>query len=77
MRKRKDPSSWFQEARRVTDDPAASGWLKNALFDAVNRDPLDAAGDAEVLCRILHQRAAAAQQGTVSNGSGKPSKVVS
>jgi hypothetical protein len=53
MPKLKDPNVWFQNARRVTEDPAASDWLKNALLEAINRDPVDAAGDAEVLCRIL------------------------
>jgi hypothetical protein len=64
MPKLKDPNVWFQNARRVTDDPAASDWLKNALLEAINRDPVDAAGDAEVLCRILKQRAAVVQKGS-------------
>ena len=64
MPKVKDPNVWFQNAQRVTDDPAASDWLKNALLDAINRDPVDAAGDAEVLCRILKLRAAAVQKGS-------------
>ena len=63
MPKLKDPNVWFQNARRVTEDPAASDWLKNALLEAINRDPVDAAGDAEVLCRILKLRAAAVQKG--------------
>jgi hypothetical protein len=62
MPKLKDPNVWFQNARRVTEDPAASDWLKNALLEAINRDPVDAAGDAEVLCRILKLRAAAVQR---------------
>jgi hypothetical protein len=62
MPKLKDPNVWFQNARSVTDDPAASDWLKNALLEAINRDPVDAAGDAEVLCRILRLRAAAVQK---------------
>ncbi len=64
MPKLKDPNVWFQSARRVTEDPAASDWLKNALLEAINRDPVDAAGDAEVLCRILKLRAAAVQKGS-------------
>ena len=64
MRKRRDPNTWFQQALKVTDDPAASGWLKNALVAAINRDPVDAAGDAAVLSRILQQRAAAIQPET-------------
>jgi hypothetical protein len=77
MRKRKDPNMWFQEARKVADDPAASDWLKNALVEAINRDPVNAAGDADVLCRILQQRATAVQQVTISDGSSKQSKSAS
>ena len=78
MRKRKEPNIWFREALKVTEDPAASSWLKSALIDAINRDPVDAAGDAEVLSRILQQRAAAVQQGALlSNASHKSSKTVS
>jgi hypothetical protein len=61
MRKRKNPTAWFQQALKVAEDPAASGWLKNALIEAINRDPADAAGDAATLSRILQQRAAAIQ----------------
>ena len=64
MPKLKDPNVWFQNALRVAENPAASGWLKNALVEAINRDPVDAAGDAEVLCRILKLRAAAVQKGS-------------
>ena len=60
MPKLKDPNIWFQNALKVTEDPAASYWLKNALIEAINRDPVDAAQDAEVLARILKLRAAAA-----------------
>jgi hypothetical protein len=75
MRRRKDPTPWFQLATKVTEDPAASGWLKNALVGAVDRDPADAAADAEVLCRILQQRAAAIQQMSAPHTrSSKPSK---
>ena len=62
MRRRKDPNAWFQEATKVSNDPAASDWLKLALIQAINRDPVDAAKDVEVLSRILEQRAAAAYQ---------------
>jgi hypothetical protein len=60
MPKLKDPNIWFQNALKVTEDPAASYWLRNALIEAINRDPVDAAQDAEVLFRILKLRAAAA-----------------
>jgi hypothetical protein len=75
MPRLKDPNVWYQSARRVTDDPAASDWLKNALLDAINRDPVDAAGDAEVLCRILKLRAAAVQKAPERSGTtGKSPK---
>jgi hypothetical protein len=54
MPKLKDPNVWFQNALRVTEDPAASGWLKNALVEAINRDPVDAAGDAESFTEFLN-----------------------
>jgi hypothetical protein len=75
IRKRIDPNTWFQQALKVIDDPAASGWLKNALIAAINRDPVDAAGDAAVLSGILQQRAAAIQPETIpSKSSPSPSK---
>jgi hypothetical protein len=75
MPKLKDPNVWFQNAQRVTEDPAASEWLKNALLDAINRDPVDAAGDAEALCRILKLRAAAVQKRPeLSGAKGKSPK---
>ena len=74
MPKLKDPNVWFQNALKVTEDPAASGWLKNALVEAINRDPVDSAGDAEVLCRILKLRAAAVQKATHSGATGRSAK---
>jgi hypothetical protein len=74
MPKLKDPKAWFQNSLRVTEDPAASGWLKNALVEAINRDPVDAAGDAEVLYRILKLRAAAVQKAALSSATGKSLK---
>jgi hypothetical protein len=49
MPKLKDPNVWFQNARRVTEDPAASDWLKNALLEAINRDPVDAASSVNAV----------------------------
>ena len=56
MPKLKDPNVWFQNALKVTEDPAASGWLKNALLEAINRDPVDAAGDARADFLTQHHR---------------------
>jgi hypothetical protein len=78
MPKRKDPNAWFQKALKVAEDPVSSGWLKNALVEAINRDPVNAAADAEILCRILQLRAAAVQTGpAVSDITGKSTKAVS
>jgi hypothetical protein len=76
MRRRKDPNAWFQEAIKVSKDPAASDWLKLSLLQAINRDPGDAAKDAQVLSRILEQRAAAAatQPSSSSNVPAKQSR---
>jgi predicted lipid carrier protein YhbT len=71
MRKRNNPNAWFQQALKVTEDPAASGWLKNALIEAINRDPVDAAGDAAILSRILQQRAAAIRSDPVSGARAR------
>ena len=77
MPKLKDPNAWFQQVMRVTQDSAASDWLRNALVAAVNRDPVDAARDAEVLYKILQQRAAAAQRGPVrTETAGRSPKTV-
>lgn len=40
----------------ILDDPAASFWLKNALRSALDRDPVDALNDAEVLVVALKER---------------------
>lgn len=39
------------------NDPSASHWLRDALQSAMKRDPVDAANDAEVLARLLDERA--------------------
>jgi hypothetical protein len=74
MPKLKDSNVWFQDAMKVTEDAAASGWLKNALVEAINRDPVDAAGDAELLYRVLKLRAAAVQGAGLSGAVGRSRK---
>ncbi len=75
MPKLKDPNVWFRDALTITEDPAASDWLKNSLVEAINRDPVDAAGDAEMLYRILKLRSAAVQKAVVLPGTtGKSPK---
>jgi hypothetical protein len=78
MPRLKGPNAWFQTALKVSQDPAASHWLKNALVEAINRDPIDAARDSDVLCRILQLRAAAVQkEPELSGTTGKASNVTS
>lgn len=43
--------------RDIVDDPTTSTWLSLALQDAMVRDPIDAANDAETLERVLTIRA--------------------
>lgn len=40
----------------VLEDPSASAWLRSSLSAALNRDPVDAANDAEVLVQLLQRR---------------------
>ena len=42
--------------QNIMTDPCASYWLKNALKTALERDPVDAAADADMLQRILKRR---------------------
>jgi hypothetical protein len=77
MRRRKDPNAWFQQALKVADDPAVSDWLKRSLIEAINRDPVDAAKDADVLHNILNLRAEAVQRGLARLESAKLGKATS
>lgn len=40
----------------ILDDPAASFWLKNTLRSALDRDPVDALNDSELLVVALKER---------------------
>lgn len=42
----------------ILNDPSASFWLKDALRTALQRDPVDAAHDAELLAAVLASRQA-------------------
>ena len=52
--------------REIVDDPATSEWLRLALTDAMGRDPVDAANDADTLASVLTMRA----ELLLRNGSG-------
>jgi len=41
----------------ILADPCASAWLTTALRAAIRRDKVDAANDAEILCRALAELA--------------------
>lgn len=41
----------------MLNDPAHSYWFKNALTEALKRDPVDAANDAGLLAIVLDKRA--------------------
>ncbi|MCK5934080.1 hypothetical protein SAMN06297251_10887 [Fulvimarina manganoxydans] len=40
----------------LCEDPACSDWLKDAIRSALERDPVDAANDAEILADLLAKR---------------------
>jgi hypothetical protein len=44
----------------ILSDPSASSWLKSALLSALNRDPVDALNDAEILREALQAKLDAA-----------------
>ena len=44
------------EIRRILEDPAVSNWLKAALAEAIERDPVDALNDALLLAQTLDER---------------------
>lgn len=45
------------EIRQILDGPGTSSWMKLALTTALNRDPVDAVNDAELLALVLRHRA--------------------
>lgn len=73
MRGQNNPMAWFSAAARVMEDPSASDWLKQALSEALNRDPIEADKDATALQEILRSRVAAktrrSRPGNGANGS--------
>ncbi len=45
------------EIKKILCEPGPSSWFKLALSTALNRDPVDAANDAELLAIVLAKRA--------------------
>ena len=48
-----------EEIRQLLGDPGLSDWFKRALLSALDRDPVDAANDADLLAVVLDRRAQA------------------
>lgn len=45
-----------EKIQQLLDSPSTSYWLKTALRALLERDPLDAASDAEVLADVMGAR---------------------
>jgi hypothetical protein len=60
------------DLRQILSDPAVSDWLKGALLTALQRDPVDAAHDIEILADILGRRCDAALADDVAHGFSDP-----
>lgn len=45
------------EIRAILREPGTSSWMKVALTTALERDPVDAVNDAELLAIVLRHRA--------------------
>jgi hypothetical protein len=72
MPRLKDRKAWLRQFVKVVNDPAASDWLKDTLMEAVDREPLEAEQDAEVVFRICQLRAAVVHGGsTISAATDK------
>ncbi len=52
-----------EDMTRTLNDPSASYWLKKTMLEAMRRDPVDSAKDAEVLAALLRARAEAMMRG--------------
>jgi hypothetical protein len=79
MPRLKDRKAWLRQFVKVVNDPAASDWLKDTLMEAVDREPLEAEQDAEVVFKICQLRAAVVHAGsTISvatdNKSASPTR---
>ncbi|MDX1296745.1 MAG: hypothetical protein R3260_00680 [Pseudomonas sp.] len=54
------------DIEQVLSHPGTSAWLRSALTDALQRDAVDAANDAEALSELLGRRCDEQLQGTAS-----------
>jgi len=46
-----------EETKYIIDSPYTSRWLKKAIFDLLEKDPLDARADAKLLFHLMDQKA--------------------
>lgn len=58
------------DAQEILASPSTSFWLKDALRAALQRDPVDAASDAELLATVLASRCDALSFGRGSSQKG-------
>ena len=47
---------FVEQAERVKKDPSVSNWLKTAVTQLLDRDPVDAINDAELLLHLMDLR---------------------
>jgi hypothetical protein len=45
-----------EDIQYIINSPYTSRWLRNAIHELLERDPLDAHSDAKLLYELLHQR---------------------
>ncbi len=50
------PDNWLEAYREIRSDPAVSYDIKYTLQAALDRDPVDALNDAELVVRVLQAR---------------------
>jgi hypothetical protein len=73
MSRTKDRKGWLRKLVQVVNDPSTSDWLKDVLMEVVDREPLQATRDAEVVLKICQMRAAVQLGSKLSEGTGKSS----
>lgn len=59
------------DQQKIFNDPVASYWLKNAVMQTAERDPVDALRDAEQLVIFLRVRLALIQRGAQKRAAVK------
>ena len=53
-----EPKTIEQSILAVTEDPTTSYWLRDAIVGLMERDPVDAANDADFLSDLMRERVA-------------------